>query len=243
MMKSGYIRMSNDEVRSNSKPSKNRLILLSVALTVLTAAVGVILFMVFDRVTQQPPQSNLQAAAAIVDGEPFDGRTPIDPPRPVADFTLTDQTGEPFSLSDAQGKVTMLYFGYTHCPDVCPLTLIEFKRVHDLLGEDAGQTAFIFASVDGERDTPEALAKYVEVRNVADFLVALTGEEGDLRRIGVDYGLYFEKRTDTGSQANYLVDHTAASFLLNKDGELVMVFSFGTEASVMAEEMEKLINE
>lgn len=234
--------MSNDEMANSQQQSKTRLILLSVGLTVLTTVVGVVLFIVFDRLTQQPPPSNLAAAAAIVDGEEFNGATPIDPPRPVADFTLPSHTGQPFSLSDVSGKVTMLYFGYTHCPDVCPLTLIEFKRVYELLGEDADKAAFVFASVDGERDTPEALAKYLEVRNVADFVIALSGEESDLRRIGLDYGLYFEKRTDTGSQANYLVDHTAASFLLNQDGELAMIFAFGTEASVMAEEIQKLID-
>ncbi|MCB9453170.1 MAG: SCO family protein [Anaerolineaceae bacterium] len=236
--------MSDDTpLNADSKPSKGRLIALSALLTVATVIVGVVLFMVFDQLTQQPVQSNLAGAAAIVDGENFDGVTPIDPPRPVADFTLPSHTGQPFNLSDVRGKVVMLYFGYTHCPDICPLTLLEFKKVHELLGDDADQTAFVFASVDGERDTPEALAKYLQVRNVADFVTALSGEEGDMRRIGVDYGLFFEKVPDPGSPENYLMNHTAASFLLNKEGELVAIFSFGTEASVMADEMEKFIKE
>lgn len=221
--------------------SKNRLILISIGLTILTAVAGVILFVIFDRLTSQPPQSNLGAAAIVEGGESFNGITRIDPPQPVGDFTLTSQTTEPFSLSELSGKLVLVYFGYTHCPDICPLTLLEFKRVHDLLGDEADKVGFIFITVDGERDTAEALAQYLEVRNVADFVTALTGTEDDIRRIGDDYSLYFAKRTDTGSQANYLMDHTASTFLLNQNRELVRVYSFGTEATNIAEDLLQLV--
>jgi protein SCO1/2 len=81
-----------------------------------------------------------------------------DPPRSGVDFTLTDVEGEPLSTTDLEGKVVLLYFGYTHCPDFCPMTLTDFQRVKQDLGADADQVAFVMVSVDPERDTPAVMA-------------------------------------------------------------------------------------
>lgn len=90
----------------------------------------------------------------------------------VSDFTLVNQKGEETRLSDLQGKLIVLSFGYTHCPDVCPITLAQFGRVRNLLGEDAEQVQFVFISVDGTRDTPERLAQYLPVFNADCHIVS-----------------------------------------------------------------------
>ena len=161
------------------------------------------------------------------------GITYISPARPIADFTLTASTGQRVSLSDYHGKTAVIAFGYTHCPDVCPLTLMDFARIHQALGQHADHINFVFISVDGERDTPERLARYLETRQVSGTVTALSGDEGEIRRIGVDYGLYFEKNYNSGSQANYLVDHTASYFIVNGQQALEAIVSFGTPSETV----------
>ena len=170
------------------------------------------------------------------------GISTLNPPRQLDDFTLTAHTGDPFSLSDLRGKVVVLSFGYTYCPDVCPLTLTEYSRMQDALGEDAEKVQFVFISVDGERDTPERLDMYLDARRVNDFTVALTGTEGELRSMGADYGLYFEKQFDTGSQAFYLVDHTASTYIIDQEGRLTNIAGFGTETDLVLDEVRSLID-
>ena len=160
-------------------------------------------------------------------------------PREVADFTLTSQTGEPFSLSDARGKVVLLYFGYTFCPDICPTTLADFVRVKQNLGSAADDVVFLFVSVDGERDTPEVIKRYLGAFDT-DF-VGVTGEEQEIRKIGVDYGLFFEKQKVEGTSASYLVDHTAASFLLDQQGRLRITYPYGIPPEVITTDILNLL--
>lgn len=163
-----------------------------------------------------------------------DGATMIEPPRTLSDFTLVSHTGEPRSLSSLRGRKVLLLFGYTHCPDVCPLTLNEFARVRDLLGSEAEETAFVFVSVDGKRDTPQHLHDYLTRRQVSDFVMGMTGDERTLRRIGRDYNLFFQVHDTADNETNYLVDHTASTFLIDEEGRLVTTFAFGTEPEVIS---------
>src|SRR5512145_1693081 len=101
-------------------------------------------------------------AAAVGPLAAASGAAIVNPPTPLHDFTLTDQTGEPFSLSELRGRVVLVFFGYTHCPDECPTTLANFKRVKASLGAAAQEVAFVFISVDGTRDTPEVVADYLQ---------------------------------------------------------------------------------
>ena len=165
--------------------------------------------------------------------------TVFDPPIDVADFTLTDHTGEPFSLSELRGKVVMLFFGYTNCPDVCPTTLLEFKRVKEQLGEDADQVAFVFISVDGARDTPERLAAYVHAFD-PDF-IGLTGEDAEIRTVGRDYGVFYQ-RVDYANPDNYLVDHTASSFAIGPEGRWRINFSYQSDPAGMATQIRRLLD-
>ena len=115
---------------------------------------------------------------AACGGPSFRGSV-MDEPVPVPDFTLQDHTGQPFRLADQRGNVVLLFFGYTSCPDVCPTTLATWRQVHDLLGDEAGRTRFVFVTVDPERDTGERLGRHVQAFN-PDFL-GLTGTPEQLQ--------------------------------------------------------------
>ncbi|MEO0565563.1 MAG: SCO family protein [Chloroflexota bacterium] len=153
--------------------------------------------------------------------------TVLTPPQQLAEFTLTGTDGTPVTLNDLRGSYTILSFGYTHCPDVCPLTLTEYKRVQRELGESADAVDFVFISVDGERDTPEFLGRYLD-RFDAGFIGLTTDDDATMRAIADDFNIYYEKRQVEGTASNYLVDHTASTFLINPDGEVIVVYPFGT---------------
>jgi len=165
--------------------------------------------------------------------------TPIEPPRELTDFTMTSAAGTPLSLSDLQGRPVLLYFGYTFCPDVCPTTLADFVRVKRDLGEDADKVAFVFISVDPERDTPEKIANYMRAFDTE--FIGLQGNEKTLRRIQFDYGLFYQKSQVPGTSADYLVDHSAAAYLIDQEGRLVMIYAFGTPPEVMRADVRALL--
>lgn len=169
------------------------------------------------------------------------GGTPIDPPRSVGDFTLTSHTGAPISLSDLRGRPVLLFFGYTYCPDVCPTTLSEFKRVKEQLGDTGSRVAFVFISVDGARDTPERLARYVT--GFDPEFIGMTGPEGQIRAIGADYGIYFEKVEIEGNSDAYLVDHSAATYLIDQEGRLCMIYPFQTAPSAISNDIRQLLEQ
>jgi protein SCO1/2 len=190
---------------------------------------GVLAVMFLNRAA---PAAAPSSAAAIIDPtQQFDGVTRVEPPRPLQDFTLTNQENQPTSLRSLRGQYTLLLFGFTHCPDICPLTLLKYKRIKDELGELGNQINFVFISVDGERDTPERLKPYL--RNFDESFIGLTGDEATLRRLGTDYNLFFEKRPGTTPE-NYLVDHTASTFLVDPDGNLVAIYPYDDTAQGVA---------
>jgi protein SCO1/2 len=164
--------------------------------------------------------------------------TLLDPPKVVSDFTLTRDANQPFHLTDLRGKVAILFFGYTHCPDVCPTTMADFKRVKADLGDDAARVAFVFISVDGARDTPDRLAAYVHAFD-PDF-IGLMGDDATIRAIAQDYGVFFQ-RVNYDNPDNYLVDHTAASFAVGPDGKLRIVFSYQSDPAGMAQRIRSLL--
>jgi protein SCO1/2 len=160
------------------------------------------------------------------------GVTPIEPPSPIADFTMPATTGENVSLSDFRGKHVLIFFGYTHCPDFCPLTLAEFRRVKTMLGDDAERVEFVFISVDGARDTVEQLNRYV-TRFDPSF-IGMQGDEATLARLTPDFGLFYQIN-EPDENGNYLVDHSTPSYLVDPQGRLVTIFSFSAETEVIVE--------
>ena len=169
----------------------------------------------------------------------YDGAIGIEPPVDVPDFMLTDQFGETFSLRDLRGRLVLMTFGFTNCPDVCPLTLSDLQQINTMLGEKAKQLALVFVSVDGRRDRPEVLRDYFAFRKLDD-LIGLTGDEDDVRNAGAPFGLAFEVSGDA-SDGSYSVNHTAGSFLLDRRGRWIMRFQFGMPPERIAAELRKLL--
>lgn len=173
--------------------------------------------------------------------EDFYQGTQIDPPAPLTDFTLPSSTGAPIGLTDLRGKPTLIFFGYTSCPDVCPTTMVDFKKAKDELGADSAGVNFVLISVDPERDTPEVLARYLQ--NFDPAFIGLQGDDATLRRIGRDYGLYYQRHTPETEGGPYLVDHSSAIYLADAEGRLRTIYSYGTPAEVYVRDLRRLMDE
>lgn len=164
----------------------------------------------------------------------------INSANPVTNFTLTGPGGESVSLVDFRGKVVMLYFGYTFCPDVCPATMVELRTAMDELGRKADNVQVIMVSLDPERDTPEVLEKYVTHFNPS--FIGLTGTEDEVIAASAPLGIFYEK--EEGSAASgYLVNHTATVMVLDKRGHLRLVYPFGTSGEDMAADLRHLVKD
>lgn len=168
-----------------------------------------------------------------------DGVTHIEPAVQTEDVTLTDQTGSAFQLSNLRDQIVVMAFGYTHCPDVCPITLARFKQVKAALGDKSAQVRFVFVSVDGARDTPERLSQYLSMFD-SEF-IGLTGAETVVRELIGQYDGQFEINNYGGLAENYTVDHTASNFVLNQDGLWCRTYAYGTAPDVIAADLLTLL--
>jgi len=162
----------------------------------------------------------------------------IEPPMPAPDFSLRQGTGETFTLSEQKGSVALLFFGYTACPDVCPLTLAEMKRVKSELGRLADQVEVVFITVDPERDTPERMSQYVA--GFDEKFIGLSGTEEELAPVYKGYGVYRAKR-ETGSAAGYLMDHTSVVYLIDPDSNLRLTYAYGTPPEAIAADIRQVL--
>lgn len=162
----------------------------------------------------------------------------IDPPLPAADIPLTDQNGNTFRLADYQGKVVLLFFGYTYCPDVCPATMAELRAARALLKpEQAERVQVVFITVDPDRDTPASIQEYVS-RFDPTFL-GLSGTEEQLSAVWQAYGVFREiEVTDAGG---YLVAHTSRVYVVDVNGDLSLSFAFGTPPADVANDLRILL--
>ena len=142
---------------------------------------------------------------------------------PTTDFTLIDQYSQPFTLGEHKGKVILLFFGFTYCPDVCPLTLSTWKKVQEAMEEDVDKVEFVYITVDPERDTPEKIASHLAVFS-PDF-IGLTGPVKDLQEVYSSYGIYREKNQISDSAAGYLINHTSRINIIDRSGTWRLTFS------------------
>ena len=178
-------------------------------------------------VTQTPAQSEVRRAeAAQFMNELMSGKAAVGAP-----FTLTNQYGKRVSLSDFRGKVVLLYFGFTFCPDVCPTDLFVIAQTVKSLGRSGDQVQPLFVTLDPARDTRELLRGYVAAFHPR--IVALTGSEDEIRGVATAYKVFFEKVTPPGSKT-YFIDHSAFTFLLDRNGKYVLFFPPGTPSNRMA---------
>ncbi len=164
--------------------------------------------------------------------------TVIQSPSAAPSFSLMSNTGQKVSLDDFRGKLVMLYFGYTFCPDVCPATLVELAGAMDILGDDAEKVQVIMVSVDPERDTPAALGEYVAHFDPA--FLGVTGTEDEIAQLATLYGIFYEKHEGTAA-SGYLIDHTATVMVVDEDGALKLILPFGTTAAEIAEDLEHML--
>ena len=160
-------------------------------------------------------------------------------PQPAPDFELDATDGQRFRLSDHQGQIVILFFGYTSCPDVCPTTLAEARRILQELGEDAGRVTFVFITVDPERDTLEVLETYVSAFHPD--ILGLSGATAELEAVRQDYGIFAEKEVLENSAAGYIVNHTARVFLVDAEGQLKLSYRFGTPPEDILEDIRHLL--
>lgn len=152
--------------------------------------------------------------------------TLYDPALPAPEIELTQADGSSLRLSEMRGNVVLLFFGYTSCPDVCPVTLSELRKVNEELGKGADKVRVVFVTVDPERDTPEQIQKYVSIFNPS--FIGLSGSLEELEPVWKDYGVYREVEQVPSSATGYLVNHTARVYLIDRDGNLRLSYSFGT---------------
>ena len=154
------------------------------------------------------------------------------------DFHLTDHNGKARSLADFKGKLVVLFFGYTHCPDVCPATLAELALVMKQLGEDAKKVQVLFVTVDPERDTPQLLAQYVP-----SFDPGFLGLYGDLdatARTAKEFKVVHQKVAGSRPD-NYTMDHSAGTYVFDQSGRLRLFVSYGRGAPVMLHDLRLLL--
>lgn len=179
------------------------------------------------------------SAPAVVDQSADSDRgTALDPPRQLTDFTLTSQSGAPLRLSDLRGKYVLLFFGYSHCPDVCPTTLSDFVLAKRGLSTLASQVRFVFVSVDGARDTPPVLTRFLSSFDPS--FVGLQGDDVTLGQIGKEYGLFYQREQVAGTSQPYMVTHSSSSYLIDRAGRLRMVYHFGTPPKLIASDIADL---
>lgn len=159
-------------------------------------------------------------------------------PIPVPDFRLTNQDLQPVQLHDFRGKVVLLYFGFTHCPDACPMTMARWQAVARALGQDGDQIRFVLVTVDPERDTPARLKEYLGSFNPA--FIGLTGSREQLEEVALSFQAFFRKAAGV-APGDYRVSHTALVHVLDPDGRLVLAFPPETAAPDMAADLRHLL--
>jgi protein SCO1/2 len=150
-------------------------------------------------------------------------------------FRLTDQDGQPFSDQDLKGKTFLVFFGFTHCPDICPTTLFEMSEIMRDLGPEADRTAALFISVDPERDTPQAMKEYLS--SFDPHVRGLTGDAAAVAAVAKAYRVYYRKVPLDGG--DYTMDHTAIVYLMDKEGRFVSPFNMKRTAQVAAADLRK----
>lgn len=167
--------------------------------------------------------------------------TVLDPALPAHDFTLSDQYGQPFTLSEQQGKLVLIFFGFASCPDICPVELANLAAVKRELGASAESMQVAMVTLDPERDTPERLASYM--RAFDPTFVGLHGDAETLAPIIKAYGVYAERRDLPDSALGYTIDHSGFVYLIDKAGRWRTLYAHGTPVADIASDVRALVRE
>lgn len=165
--------------------------------------------------------------------------TVLEPPSQAPDFTLTAHTGQPFRLSEQRGKVVLLFFGFTNCPDICPTALNDLAVVRRKLGADAEQVQVAFVTVDPERDSLERLQKYVRIFDKT--FLGLRGTQAELSPILKAYGATAIRRDLPNSALGYTMDHSAFTYLIDQQGKWRELFNDSVSTDDMAGDIRYIV--
>jgi protein SCO1/2 len=153
-------------------------------------------------------------------------------------FTLTDHNGKPRTLADFKGKVVVVFFGYTQCPDVCPTTLSELAGIKKALGSEAERLQVIFITLDPQRDTPELMAGYVPAFD-SSFL-GLWGEQAVIDKVAKDFKVFAQKVPSKDSKS-YTIDHTAGSYVFDDQGHIRLFVRHGQGVDGLQKDLQRLL--
>ena len=153
-------------------------------------------------------------------------------------FSLTDHNGQTRTLQDFQGKIVMMFFGYTQCPDVCPTSMVEMAQIKQLLGKDADRIQCLFVTIDPERDKPEMLKEYMAAFDPTFLALVPTPEQ--LAVLAKDYKVYY-KKVDGPTPTSYTMDHTAGSYVYDTKGKLRLFTRYGTKPELTAADIKQLL--
>ncbi|HLS54729.1 MAG TPA: SCO family protein [Zeimonas sp.] len=180
----------------------------------------------------------LSLALAGCDSKPAFRNTDVTGADFASDFALTGHDGKPRTLADFRGKVVVIFFGYTQCPDVCPTTLSELAEVMQKLGPDADRVQVLFVSVDPERDTQELLSQYVPAFDKR--FLGLYGDAEATARTAKIFKVFYQK-VPGKTASTYTVDHTAGSYVYDTHGKLRLFLKHGAGAEPIAEDLRQLL--
>ena len=206
----------------------NRLLLIAIAATAAVALTGIGLLATGG--FSSPQVQNLEAAAPVRStGVPNIG----------GPFSLVDHTGKAVTEADFAGGKTLVYFGFTFCPDVCPTALQVMAVALDELGEDADAFTPVFVTVDPERDDVETMAAYVN--HFGDNFVGLTGTPEQIAAAAKAYKVYFRKVEDPASSGGYTMDHSSVVYLMDEDGTFLANFTHETLPDRMAARLRQFL--
>ena len=166
--------------------------------------------------------------------------TVIQSPSPSFNFKLSGANGD-VSLNDYRGKLVLIYFGYTFCPDICPATLANVgQALRSLSEKQANDVQLIMISLDPERDTPEKLAEYMN--HFYPTFIGITGSDEQLAEVTSLYGIFYQKSPGKTAET-YLIDHTATLLVIDREGYLKLVFPFGVTVDEIADDLKYMLRQ
>jgi protein SCO1 len=154
------------------------------------------------------------------------------------DFRLTDHNGQVRTLADFKGKVVAVFFGYIHCPDVCPTTLSDFAAALQQLGPQAQRVQVIFVTLDPQRDTPELLKQFVPAFNPG--FLGMTADAESLKQLAQEYKVVYQK-TSVKAADDYMIDHSAGTYIYDPQGRLRLLMPYGSQPSAIAQDLKTLL--
>lgn len=168
--------------------------------------------------------------------------TYLEQPKPIADFSIATDEGDEFRFSELGERFLVVYFGYTHCPDICPTTLAEIDRAMEILGNDADQFQVALLTVDPERDTAQQLDLYLA--HFDESYLGLLEEDPDKRAaLLADFGVFAQKDpVENGDPENYTVSHTSSVFVVDQSG-LRLLIPYGTSGGTIARDLRQLLRQ